>query len=206
MKNYDVKKERSGLYTAKRGAFEIVDVPEMKFFVSDGQGDPNTSGDYEAAVRALYSTSYAVRAVAKAQLGLVHTVGPLEGLWAAEDLRVFKTHDKGRWKWTLMIVQPDWITSDVVEAASEHVSAEEPGAADRVRFESLAEGSSVQVLHVGPYDAEAPTIARMHDEFIPNEHLSLRGRHHEIYLSDPRRVAPSRLRTILRQPVSSTRS
>src|SRR5690606_8563758 len=107
------------------------------------------------------------------------------------------------WDWTLMIVQPDWITPELVDTALELARAKRglPGLG-LVRFEDLTEGLSVQVLHLGSYDDEGPTIARMHEEFMPAEGLVPRGRHHEIYLSDARRTEPSRLRTILRQPVS----
>ncbi|GAA3032091.1 hypothetical protein LV79_003122 [Actinokineospora globicatena] len=197
MDNYDVKKEGVG-YSARRGRVEVVEVPVMRFLMADGHGDPNTSERYREVVSALYATSYAVRAVAKAELGRVHTVGPLEGLWSAADLGVFHTRDKDAWQWTLMIVQPEWVTPEVVAVAKER----KPQETD-VRFEEFHEGTCIQTLHIGPYDAEGPTIARMHDEFMPAENLTPRGRHHEIYLSDARRTDPAKLRTILRQPVRS---
>lgn len=201
--NYDIKQDRPELYRGKRD-FEVVDVPAMQFLMADGRGNPNESTDYAKVVEALYTTSYAVRAVAKETLGRVHTVGPLEGLWTADDLEVFKTRKADEWEWTMMIVQPDWITADLVEAAKGRVKArkQEVGAASRVRFETFAEGKCVQILYIGPYDQEAPTIARMHQEFLPSAGLKPRGDHHEIYLSDPRRTDPGRLRTILRQSVS----
>ncbi|MFD7449581.1 GyrI-like domain-containing protein [Kitasatospora sp. NPDC059827] len=203
MDNYDVKKERPGLYSAGRRKFEVIDVPRMRFLMADGHGNPNTSPEYAEVVTALYTTSYAVRAVAKQELGRIHTVGPLEGLWSSKDLEVFRTREKDAWDWTLMIVQPDWITPRIVDAALERVHrTKDLSAVKLVRFEEFTEGPSVQVLHVGPYDEEGPTIARMHDEFVPAQGLTLRGRHHEIYLSDARRAHPSRLRTILRQPVA----
>ncbi|PJE99660.1 hypothetical protein CUT44_03940 [Streptomyces carminius] len=202
MRNYDIKKERRDLYSAGRDRFQIVDVPRMSFLMVDGRGDPNTSADYRAAVQALYATAYAVRAVAGRELGRTHTVGPLEGLWSAEDLDAFRTRDHDEWLWTLMIVQPGGVTSAMVGEAMEHVErAKKLSAGHRVRFDDYSEGRCVQILHVGPYDEEAPTIARMHEEFLPAEKLVPRGHHHEIYLSDARRTAPERLRTILRQPV-----
>jgi hypothetical protein len=203
MQNYDIKRHRPTLYGAKRGQFDIIDVPPMKFLMADGHGSPNTSPEYPEVVTALYTVSYAIRAVAKDELKRTHTVGPLEGLWDAENLQAFHTRDEDAWEWTLMIVQPDWITSEIVDAAMERVQrTKDLSAASKVRFEEYPEGKSVQVLHIGPYDEEGPTIARMHDEFMPAEGLAPRGRHHEIYLSDARRTDPSRLRTILRQPVS----
>jgi hypothetical protein len=174
----------------------VVDVPEIAFLMVDGHGDPNTSPAYTEAVTALYTLSYAVRAIAKADLGRVHTVGPLEGLWSADDPAVFVTREKNAWDWTMMVFQPAWITPDIVEAAKRKKEA-----VNGVRFASYAEGRSVQVLHVGSYDDEGPVLAALHREYLPEHGFTFNGRHHEIYLSDPRRTAPEKLRTILRQPV-----
>jgi hypothetical protein len=194
--SYDIKKALPALYAPKRGGFHVVDVPEIAFLMVDGHGDPNTSPAYTEAVTALYTLSYTVRAIAKSDLGRVHTVGPLEGLWSADDPAVFVTREKSAWDWTMMISQPAWITPDIVEAAMRKKKA-----VDGVRFASYAEGRSVQVLHVGSYDDEAPVLAALHREYLPEHGLTFNGRHHEIYLSDPRRTAPEKLRTILRQPV-----
>lgn len=202
MPTYDIKKERKDLYAPKRGDFEIVDVPELGFLMIDGHGDPNTATAYRDAVQALYASSYAVRATAKTRLARVHTVAPLEGLWSAADLTAFHNRDKSAWDWTMMIAQPDWIGAEVVEEALNAAERKQLTALHLVRFERYAEGRSVQTLHIGSYDDEAPTIKRLHDEFLPANGLVPSGRHHEIYLSDPRRTEPARLRTILRQPVT----
>lgn len=203
VQSYDVKKERKDLYAPKAGDFTIVDVPEMSFFMVDGHGDPNTSPAYTEAVEALYTSSYAVRALAKTRLEKVHTVGPLEGLWSADDWEVFRTREKGQWDWTMMIVQPDWITADLVDdALAAARKKKDLPALDLVRFAAYDEGRSVQILHRGPYDDEGPTLRRLHDEFLPAQGLEPSGPHHEIYLSDPRKTEPARLRTILRQPVT----
>ena len=203
MPSYDVKTERRDLY-APPESFVVVEVPPMPFLVVDGHGDPDTAPAYREAVEALYTASYAVRALAaKARLGRVHTVGPLEGLWSAEDLEVFRTRDKDAWDWTMMITQPDWITAELVEDALAAARRKRLPALDLLRFETYAEGRSVQVLHVGSYDDEAPTLQRLHREFLPANGLVPTGRHHEIYLSDPRRTEPARLRTVLRQPVAA---
>jgi len=194
--SYDIKRALPDLYAPTCGGFHVVDVPEIAFLMVDGHGDPNTSPAYTEAVTALYTLSYTVRAIAKTDLGRVHTVGPLEGLWSADDPAVFVTREKSAWDWTMMISQPAWITPDVVEAAKRKKKA-----VDGVRFASYAEGRSVQVLHVGSYDDEAPVLAALHREYLPEHGLTFNGRHHEIYLSDPRRTAPEKLRTILRQPV-----
>ncbi len=202
MSTYDVKKERKDLYAPSRGEFTIVDVPALAFLMVDGHGDPNTAPAYREAVEALFATSYTVRALAKARLERVHTVGPLEGLWSAADMDTFRTRDKSAWDWTMMIVQPEWITAGLVDEAlvAARKKADRPGLG-RVRFEEYAEGRSVQILHVGSYDDEAPTLERLHGEFLPAHGLVPTARHHEIYLSDARRTEPARLRTILRQPV-----
>ncbi len=202
MQTYDIKKERKDLYAPKPGNFEFVDVPEMGFLMVDGHGDPNTSSAYREDVEALYATAYAVRAVAKTRLGRVHTVAPLEGLWSAQDMEVFRTRDKSAWDWTMMISQPEWITVEVVDLALAAAQKKRLPALGLVRFERYAEGRSVQILHLGPYDDEGPTLARLHDEFLPVNGLVPIGRHHEIYLSDARKTEPAKLKTILRQPVT----
>lgn len=202
VQTYDIKKQRRKLYAPRPDDFEIVEVPSLGFLMVDGHGDPNTSTAYREAVEVLYTTSYAVRAVAKSRLGRVHTVGPLEGLWSADDLETFRTRDKSAWDWTMMIAQPDWITADLVDEAVNAARKKRLPALDRLRFEHFTEGRSVQILHVGSYDDEAPTIERLHGEFLPANGLTPRGRHHEIYLSDARRTEPARLKTILRQPIS----
>lgn len=168
----------------------------------DGHGDPNVSPAYAQAVEALFSLSYAVRATTKSDLGQVHTVGPLEGLWSAEDPRAFVAGDKSAWDWTMMVSQPTWITPEIIETAMKKAEEKSIAALERVRFEPYAEGVSVQILHIGPYDSEAPVLARLHDEYLPEHGLTFDGKHHEVYLSDPRRTEPAKLRTILRQPVT----
>ncbi|MDD9349120.1 MULTISPECIES: GyrI-like domain-containing protein [unclassified Mumia] len=201
MSSYDIKKERKDLYAPKADDFVVVDVPEMSFLMIDGHGDPNTSPAYREAVEALYTTSYGARSIAKTRLDRVHTVAPLEGLWTADDLSVFQTRDKSAWDWTMMIAQPDWITGDIVDEALAVASKKGLPALGLLRFEGYDEGRSVQILHRGSYDDEGPTLRRLHEEFLPAHGLRPSGRHHEIYLSDPRRTDSSALRTILRQPV-----
>lgn len=203
MDSFDIKRDRKDLYNGRVGRFDVIEVPSMRFLMADGHGDPNTSGDYATVIEALYTCSYAVRAAAKGELGRVHTVGPLEGLWYARDLEVFTARNKDAWEWTMMIWQPDWVPADMIVAALETVTERKPHVAvDRIRVEDFTEGTALQTLHVGPYDAEAPVIARMHEDVIPGRGFIASGHHHEIYLSDARRTEPARLRTILRQPVA----
>ncbi|RMB61917.1 GyrI-like domain-containing protein [Tessaracoccus antarcticus] len=202
MDTYDIKKDHPSLYAPKPVDWHVVEVPELQFLQVDGHGDPNTSPAYTEAVEALYPLSYGIRALAKRDLGRVHTVGPLEGLWSAEDPHDFAARNKSAWDWTMMISQPDWITSEMVDEATSVTGKKALPGLHRVRFAPYAEGRSVQVLHVGSYDDEAPTLRRLHEEYLPAHGLTFNGRHHEIYLSDPRRIAPDKLRTVLRQPVT----
>ncbi|PCE16382.1 hypothetical protein AUC47_00595 [Microbacterium sp. SZ1] len=195
-------------YKAKRGEFRIVEVPSLQYLMVDGAGDPNTAKEHKDAVAALFPLAYTLKFAARAELDLDVVVMPLEGLWDAPDKESFTTkRDKSEWLWTMMIMVPEQITAEMFAAAVDTVEAKaaakkEPLSALRsVRLETLDEGLCVQTLHIGSYDDEAPVLAELHDEFIPENGLRMTRRHHEIYLSDARRVAPERLRTILRQPV-----
>ncbi|MGW4581569.1 GyrI-like domain-containing protein [Rhodococcus aetherivorans] len=191
-------------YQARRGKFRLVDVPTMQYLMIDGHGDPNTSPDFDRAVRALYPVAYKLKFASKRDLDQDYVVPPLEGLWWADDMDSFTAaRDKSRWDWTMMIMTPDWIDHAMFAAAVERAGAENrPQGLDNVRLETLHEGRCVQTLHVGPFDDEAAVLAQLHEEFVPDNELRLTGKHHEIYLTDFRRTAPDRLRTILRQPVA----
>jgi hypothetical protein len=177
-------------------------VPALQYLMIDGHGDPNTPV-YEAAVSALYPLAYALKFRSKTDLGRDYVVMPLEGLWWADDMSTFTAaRDKSRWDWTLLIMTPDWVTPAMFHDTVEQVRAKGVERLDDVRLESLSEGRCVQALHVGPYDDEAELLRRIHEEVIPGHGLRMTGKHHEIYLSDPRRTDPAKLRTILRQPVA----
>ncbi|MGF1504172.1 MAG: GyrI-like domain-containing protein [Anaerolineae bacterium] len=197
----DLKKELQHLYKPSKKDFSVVDVPPLAYLMIDGEGNPNTSAAYADAVSALYGRSYAIRSAAKADPGITFTVMPLEGLWWMEDMSRFSAENKDEWLWTMMILQPEFVTAAMVEAAREvAVSKKEDLAGLRdVRFETYDEGRSAQILYVGPYTQEAPTIAALH-AFISEQGGMLAGKHHEIYLSDPRRTAPEKLKTAIRQP------
>ena len=203
MTKVDFKKALDG-YQAKRGEFRIVEMPEMRYLMVDGQGDPNTSPEYTAALQALYPVAYTLKFASVRELGWDYVVPPLEGLWWADDMSSFTSaRDKSRWHWTMMLMVPDWVPPELVAAAVTKVAAKKdaPARLHDLRLEALAEGLCVQTLHVGSFDDEAPVLAEMHDEFIPEAGLELTGTHHEVYFSDFRRVAPEKLRTLLRQPV-----
>jgi hypothetical protein len=190
------------LYRA-RTTPEFVEVPALTFLCVDGHGDPNTTPAYLDAVRALYAVSYAAKFAVQRTGGERFRVAPVEALWGAEDLSTFVTGDKTDWDWTVMIRQPGSVTTEMVAHLADKVAAEKSlAAASRVRLETFEEGLSAQVLYVGPYAGEGSTIARLH-AFIHEHGYSFDGhvdKHHEIYLNDPRRTAPERLRTIIRQP------
>ena len=201
----DFKKDLDA-YRATLREFRIVDVPDLRYLMIDGYGDPNTSPAFTHAVEALYPLAYKLKFASRRELGRDYVVMPLEGLWWAEDMDAFTaSRDKSRWAWTLMIMVPDWIDQDLFATAAHQARAKNrPDRLDDVRLETLSEGRCVQTLHIGSYDDEAELLARMHHEFIPSHGLKMVGKHHEIYLSDSRKVEPDKLRTILRQPCEAT--
>ncbi len=190
-------------YRATAGTFRVLDVPEMQYLMVDGHGDPNVSPAYVEAIESLYPLAYKLKFASKNNLGRDYVVPPLEGLWWADDMNSFTTaRDKSRWHWTLMLMVPDWIDRALFDATVEKVGAmKPPPRLDDVRLEALTEGRCVQTLHLGSFDEEAEVLAELHDRFVPSQGLRLAGKHHEIYFSDFRKVAPAKLRTILRQPV-----
>ena len=202
MQKLDLKKEWNDLYQPPSRAVTEVNVPPLTYLMVDGEGDPNTSAAFRQAIEALYSLSYTLKfTLKKAPKPVDYGVMPLEGLWWADDPGVFYRKDKSAWKWTAMILQPEFISRSAVETAFEDVRRKKnPAALDHVRRETLEEGRAAQILYLGPFAEEGPVIQQMHD-FIHACGKSLDGKHHEIYLSDPRRTAPEKLRTILRQPM-----
>lgn len=190
-------------YLARAGEIRVVDVPAMRYLMIDGHGDPNTSSRYTEALSALYPVAYKLKFFSKRELGRDYVVPPLEGLWWADDMDAFTVaRDKSQWDWTMMLMVPDWLDAEAFETAVEQVRATGRVALlDEVRLEILAEGRCVQTLHIGSFDDEGPVLDRMHREFIPAHDLVMDGKHHEIYLSDFRKVSPDRLRSVLRQPV-----
>ncbi|WNB86274.1 GyrI-like domain-containing protein [Cellulomonas sp. ATA003] len=200
----DVRKDMD-CYAARRGQIRLVEVPPLQYVMVDGHGDPNTTPAYAEALGVLYPIAYTLK-FASRDLGRDYVVPPLEALWSAQDMAAFTTRrDKSAWDWTLMLLAPDWLGAEHVAAARAGVAARHPHLAlDRVRLDTLDEGLCVQTLHVGPFDDEGPVLADLHDRFLPAHGLEPTARHHEVYLTDPRRTAPERLRTILRQPVRRT--
>ncbi len=201
MAKLDLKKELGALYRPPKDRVVEVHVPPLRYLRIDGRGDPNTSPAYAEAVEALFSVSYTAKfIVKKGPTGVDYAVMPLEGLWWADDMAAFTGRDKASWQWTMMILQPDAASDDVIADAIAQVRSKKAlPAVEKLRLETVDEGRCAQTLHVGPFDAEGPTIERLHAYIA--ERSRWRGKHHEIYLSDVRRAAPQRWRTILRQPM-----
>ena len=180
---------------------QIITVPSMHYLMIDGTGDPNRSAWYAECVSALFGASYGVKFFLKKNRGTDHRVSPLEGLWWTPEMKDFSVERKEEWYWTMVIRQPDSLSVDLWEEIRSTVMKKKPSAAlEQLRFTSFAEGKCAQVMHRGPYADEGPTIAALH-RFIAEHGHGLRDKHHEIYLSDPRRSAPEKMKTILRQPI-----
>lgn len=203
MKNMDFKKTFKQLYQPSVKEIVRVDVPAMNFLMVDGEGDPNGSQSFSDAIEALYPVSYTLKfMVKKGELAIDYGVMPLEALWWADDPAAFTFGRKDEWKWTLMVMQPELITREMVtEAMAAVAQKKKPVALPLVRFETFTEGKAAQTLYIGPFSEEGPTIEKVHS-FIESSGSQRVGKHHEIYLSDMRRTAPEKWKTIVRQPMA----
>ncbi|RPJ78536.1 MAG: hypothetical protein EHM20_03670 [Alphaproteobacteria bacterium] len=206
MPKIDLKKANKELYNPSAKEVSIVDIPKMNFLMIDGKGDPNTSQEYQDAIEALFPVSFKVKFLSGKENSQDYVVMPLEGLWWVENMENFSIQDKSGWKWTSMIRQPDFITKDLIKIAIEEVEEKKnPPALSKIKFESLHEGLSAQIMHIGPYAEEGPTVEKLHN-FIKEKGYEFTGsisdgRHHEIYLSDVRKTKPEKLKTVIRQPM-----
>jgi hypothetical protein len=199
----DFKKEYKSLFSPSAKEPEIIEVPAFKYIMIDGQGDPNTSEKFSDKIQVLYGLSYTIKFMLKLDEKdpFDFTVPPLSGLWCADDMTAYSEGRKHEWKWTLMILMPDRVTLEVFEEGKRKLRKKKnPNFLDQTRLEIYEEGLSAQIMHIGPYAEEAPTIAKLHD-FFQDKGYTFSGRHHEIYLSDPRRCQPEKMRTILRQSI-----
>lgn len=203
MEKIDYKKEFKHLYQPSAKEVEVVEVPQMNFLMIDGEGDPNTSQAFQDALEALYSLAYALKfMIKKGAKGIDYGVMPLEGLWWVDDMAQFSIDKKDEWKWTLMIMQPELVTRELFEGTVEEVRKKKnPVSLSNIRFESFCEGKAAQIVHKGPFSEEGSTIEKVHT-FIKENNYNRSGKHHEIYLSDMRKTAPEKLRTIIRQPMT----
>ncbi len=202
MQKIDHKKIFKHLYKPSAKKVEIVNVPKMNFLMIDGKGDPNTSQEFQDAVEALFGLSYTVKfMVKKGDMAIDYAVMPLEGLWWIDDMSKFSVENKSDWKWTLMMMQPEFVTPDLIENGIEELRRKkDPVALPKIRFEFFEEGKSAQVMHIGPFSEEGPTVEKVH-QFIEENGFERRGKHHEIYLSDIRRGNPANWKTVIRQPM-----
>lgn len=200
MEKIDLKKDSKYLYQASAKAVVELDVPAMNYLMVDGAGDPNTAPAYADAVEVLFMVSYAVKfMIKKSAVAIDYGVMPLEGLWWADDMSNFSSTDKSNWKWTAMIMQPAFIKPEIIALAIADVKTKKsPRAIGKIRLASFTEGRCAQILHIGPFSKEGPTIEKVH-QFIATRGR-LNGKHHEIYLSDIRKADPSKWKTIIRQP------
>ncbi len=202
MQKIDLKKTLKLLYQPSASQVTQVEVIPMNYLMVDSTGDPNTENVYQEAIEALFTLSYTLKfMVKKGLLAVDYVVMPLEGLWWADDMTSFTVEDKSNWKWTLMIMQPDFITPEMIAMAMVEVRKKKnPAALGKVRFEVFVEGLVAQTLHIGPFTEEGPTIERVH-QFIADSGRQLAGKHHEIYLSDIRKADPKKWKTVIRQPM-----
>jgi len=200
----DFKKSMKEFYQPSVKEVTLIDVPEMQFLMIDGMGSPGDSQEYLDALAALYPTAFKTKFLSKAK-GKDYVVPPLEGLWWAEDMNDFIEGSRDKWKWTMMIMQPDWITQDMINEAIVIINEKKPELSKllpKLRLEKYREGKAAQIMHIGPYSEEGPTVQKVHD-FIQKEGGTfdgLKNKHHEIYLSDPRKSKPENMKTIIRQP------
>ena len=200
MEKLDLKKTLKQFYLPSSKEVTQVEVPGMNYLMIDGHGDPNTSELFSNAVETLFSISYTLKfMVKKGSLEIDYAVMPLEGLWWTDDMTNFSVHDKSNWLWTLMIMQPDFVTKEMVAQALDTVEKKKNISTVNVRFESFSEGLSAQILHIGPFSEEGPTVEKIH-RYIDARGVRT-GKHHEIYLSDTRKTAPSKWKTVIRQPM-----
>ncbi len=204
MKKIDFKKELKHLYKPSTKEVTIVDVPSMNYLMVDGEGNPNTARAAKEAIEALFPVAYALKFMVKKEKAIDYVVMPLEGLWWTDDMTEFSMENKDIWKWTYMIMQPEFVTEDMYDKALIQVKKKKnPPALSKMRFESLHEGLSAHIMHVGPFSAEGPTVQKLHN-FIKENGYKFDGlieKHHEIYLSDLRKISPEKMKTVIRQPI-----
>jgi hypothetical protein len=196
----DIKKELKYLYNPNKNFPSVVDVPVFNFLMFDGMGDPSTSPIFQCGIESLFSLSYTIKFMVRNDIGIDYGVMPLEGLWWMQNDEIFDVNKRDKWQWTIMIMQPEYVTIEVINKATEKlIKQKKTEYITQIRFEEYNEGKSMQIMHIGPFADEDPNIILIHNEILNSNH-QLSGKHHEIYLSDFRKTAPEKLKTILRQP------
>ncbi len=200
----DFKKKFKELYQPSAKEVVIVNVPEMQFLMIDGMGSPGDSQEYQDALATLYPVAFKTKFLSKAK-GKDYVVPPSEGLWWADDMNDYTGGNRDKWKWTMMIMQPDWITQKMIDEVITITNDKKPELSEllpKLRLEKYTEGKAAQIMHIGPYSEEGSTVQKIH-EFIQKEDGIFDGqnnKHHEIYLSDPRKGNPATMKTVIRQP------
>lgn len=201
MNKIDFKKEYKELYKPNAKKISFVDVPELKYLAVEGKGDPNTSQEYKDSIEAIMGVSYTTKFIMKKEYGKDYVVMPLQGQWWSDDMENFSMQDKSNWKWKSLVMQPNFVKKEHVDQAIDEIAIKKDlSSLDKVEFTTIKEGLCGQILHIGPFSEEGPTVEKLHNE-IKERGYDLTGLHHEIYLSDIRRANPEKLRTIIRQPV-----
>jgi hypothetical protein len=205
MKKIDLKKDLKYLYQPSVSEIELVRVPKFNYLMIDGEGDPNNSQSFQEAVQALYTVAYTLKFMIKKEKRVDYPVMALDGLWWMDDMSQFATANKAAWRWTLMILQPAVVTKPLFAKALKQAK-EKKGfmALSKIRLEPYTEGLSVQIMYIGPYAEEGPTIQKLHAN-ARERGCELRGKHHEIYVGDPRKSRPEKLKTVIRQPIQKVR-
>jgi hypothetical protein len=188
------------LYLPPKDQFTLVDVPEIRFAVIDGKGDPG-NGENANAAKWLYSVAHLVKPLVKERLGKNFVEPPLEYLWWAEDEADFIAGNKDKWNWRAMVVFVDWITPEQFEAAVAKAEGKLGPAPETLRLETLREGKCVQTMHVGDYNGVTAVCDALYNGYLPQNNLLPNGSYHEIYLNDPARTAPDKRKVVIRQPV-----
>ena len=201
MAKIDFKKEYKDLYKPLPKEVSFIEVPKLNYLSIDGKGDPNTSQEYQDSIEALMSVSFKTKFIMKKEHKTDYVVMPLEGLWWGNDPNDFSVEDKSNWNWKSLIMQPNFVEDEHFKQAKEEVAKKKDlPSLDKIEFVEMDEGLSAQILHIGPYADEEPTVEKLHNVIEENSY-DFNGLHHEIYLSDVRRAKPEKLRTIIRQPV-----
>ena len=200
MRKVDLKKKYKAFYSERKGNISIVEVPEFKYLMCSGQGSPASEG-YKNAIEALFPLAYHIKFSIRTNREVDYGVMPLESLWWMDDMTQFSKERMDEWKWSAMIMQPNFITKEIVAASIEEVSKKKDlPFLDQIELVDFRDGLSAQIMHLGSYADEQPTIEKLHSH-IHESGYELTGKHREIYLNDPRRTAPENLKTILRQPI-----
>lgn len=201
LKKIDLKKDLKVLYQPSAKEVEFVKVPKFSYLMIDGEGDPNNSKSFQEATQALYTLAYTLKFMIKKEKKVEYPVMTLEGLWWVEGMKGFDMENRSAWMWTLMILQPGVVTKALMKKAVKQ-AMEKKGltALASIRLEPYVEGLSVQIMHIGPYAEEGPTIQKLHAA-ARERGCELRGKHHEIYFGDPRKTKPEKMRTVIRQPI-----